>query len=291
MHVVQAATGPLRDVLLADERCIPAWVARGRCFASMGAFLLAALHFQQACQLRKQQAPDVLAHLASDGDAEAAAAPASPWGPDDERQLVRDLQSTSNPVALIVMVRYAHVKHRALSHDDLVLLQRRRPAVAPLALPAAAALLKAEADALFTEAYFRLAGVRYVAALACVTTAPGAVADADMEFSCHLNLSRCALLRGGAGSGAAVAVQHATAAAAVADRAAVTAVRNAKHVALWRRAEALMAQRRFKLAADDCRQALSTVPETRALLDRVLYLAEVEGDVDDPPPHRTATTS
>ena len=60
LSTVTATTGPLRDVLIADDGCVPAWSVRGRCFAAMGCPLLAGLHFEKACTLQKLGIPDVL---------------------------------------------------------------------------------------------------------------------------------------------------------------------------------------------------------------------------------------
>ncbi|CAN0385392.1 unnamed protein product, partial [Laminaria digitata] len=48
---VAEATEALRDLLFEDPKSVPAWVARGEAFLSMGNTLLAGLHFDRALEI------------------------------------------------------------------------------------------------------------------------------------------------------------------------------------------------------------------------------------------------
>ena len=244
LSTVTATTGPLRDVLIADDGCVPAWIVRGRCFAAMGCPLLAGLHFEKACTLQKLGIPDVLEQWVGPGarvpgsgasagsdttsvtltHPGAEAAPPLP-SPDPVEALAHQVQVTRTLLrsfdarALSLMAR-ALAAHRDRLPDAVLMTvdtglcealmpstptwqgaqdDPRGPARA-LALRhlEVARTLKAQADAVFTEAYFATAGLKYRAALHSCRRVEGAEEDVALqarvlEFGCLLNLARASL--------------------------------------------------------------------------------------------------
>jgi hypothetical protein len=134
-----AVSGPLRNVLLADDGCVPAWIVRGRCFAAMGCPLLAGLHFEKACVLQKLSVPDVLEawqDLGADAPAlapstaatgasgvgtDGGAAPAPPTAFDPAPVVARLLRATRRLLctfearALVLLSRYLCTQREGLT--------------------------------------------------------------------------------------------------------------------------------------------------------------------------------
>jgi hypothetical protein len=237
VSAVAASTGPLRDVLIADDGCVPAWIVRGRCFAAMGCPLLAGLHFEKACTLQSLSLPDVLERWDGAGSVKpitagggagsgSGAAPGEPATTSEvfdaevtiahHLRLTRTLLRSFDARALVLLSRALAAAREGLPEAHLVAVDQgvcqallSPPTVAGGGAATAALrqldlarTLKAQGDAVFSEAYFATATVKYRAALACCRLAvTGAGGDGGpkeedvvlqaqvLEFACLLNLA------------------------------------------------------------------------------------------------------
>lgn len=209
-HSVAAAQGPLRDVLLADANCGIGWIVRGRCFARMGAPLLAGLHFEKACGCGGVPVPSV---LEEEGGVDLTAPFAIVYP-----ALVAAMATCCKPQRLVRLARAAStvlaaVPDLAAAYVSLVGAAIPTSGVtppggvpAPATPPAALAwdhaqLLKAQGDALFHEGYYAAAVGKYKAATACADACGVAPAtDAavyKLYFACHVNAAASWWKKGG----------------------------------------------------------------------------------------------
>ncbi len=256
LHAAEAVSNSLRDVLIADDGCIPAWVVRGRCFAAMDAFQLAALHFEKACVVQKLAIPSVLdtadvvpplpvavtagAAGAGSGGGSSTSGSSSTSSVDALLSFRATLNArmlrSRDPRVLVLLARAGTAARVVLSDGDLATADARvcvdsvscNDGVAAAAAHWRAAVsLKAQGDAIMREAFFGAADVKYRAALLCVrqcsatAAATAAAADAaallQLEFACHLNSAVCCSHRGVDASLAVKACDEAIRVASVTD--------------------------------------------------------------------------